>query len=112
MHLGIKIKVARMSKGLTQQELADKIHKTRPLISHIEQTGKVNYTTLTQISKVLGMSIDEMENMVNEPNQGYISNSTLEQYLQIIEQLKKENEMLKELVNSQKELLEIMKKKK
>jgi len=46
MHLGKKIKLARVSKSLTQQELADLIHKTRPLISHIEQTGKVNPYTL------------------------------------------------------------------
>lgn len=112
MHLGIKIKVARLSKGLTQQELADKIHKTRPLISHIEQTGKVNYDTLTQISKALGISVDEMENIVNEPAHGYQATSTIEKYVQLIEQLKKENEMLKELLSSQKEIIEMLKRKK
>jgi transcriptional regulator with XRE-family HTH domain len=53
MHIGLKIKLARIAKGFTQQDLADKIFKTRPLVSHIEQTGNVNSKTLEEIKKVL-----------------------------------------------------------
>jgi transcriptional regulator with XRE-family HTH domain len=55
MHIGTQIKLARITKHLTQQELADLIFKTRPLISHIEQKGEVNEKTLADIKKVLEM---------------------------------------------------------
>jgi transcriptional regulator with XRE-family HTH domain len=53
MHKGLKIKLARISKGLTQEELAEKIDKTRPLVSSIEQSGQGNYYTLKKICEVL-----------------------------------------------------------
>jgi transcriptional regulator with XRE-family HTH domain len=46
MHIGLQIKLARIAKGLTQQELAERIFRTRPLISYIEQKGEVNDKTL------------------------------------------------------------------
>jgi transcriptional regulator with XRE-family HTH domain len=55
MHIGTQIKLARITKHLTQQELADLIFKTRPLISHIEQKGEGNEKTLADIKKVLEM---------------------------------------------------------
>jgi transcriptional regulator with XRE-family HTH domain len=58
MHLGLRIKVARISRKITQAELAERINKTRPLISSIEQTGKVNFYTLKKICDVLGLDID------------------------------------------------------
>ena len=94
MHLGKKIKLARMSKGLTQAQLADKIHKTRPLISHIEQTGKVHHDTVNAICRVLGISFESL-NQVEDPSQVY-DMPTRETF----EFLKRENEHLNRLVNA------------
>lgn len=100
-----------MAKGLTQQDLADKINKTRPLISHIEQTGNVNYSTLTEISKVLNISLNDIENIVNEPQGEYKRNSSkAADNKEEIERLKEEITNLKELVRTQREMIEMLKK--
>lgn len=100
-----------MAKGLTQQDLADKINKTRPLISHIEQTGNVNYNTLTEIGKVLNISLTDIENIVNEPQPEYkkAQHKTSDQREEI-ERLKEEITNLKELVRTQREMIELLKK--
>lgn len=59
-HIGLKVKLARISKGISQLELAQKIGKTRSLVSHIEQTGKVALATLIEISKALGVTTEEL----------------------------------------------------
>lgn len=117
MHIGLKIKMARQIKGYTQQELADKIHKTRPLISHIEQTGKVNYHTLKAVSIALGTTPEELERytaerLLSEPVH------TAELSGELIA-LRNENKMqkqeiltLRELVNSQKQLIKVLQAKK
>lgn len=108
MHLGVKIKVLRLSKGLSQQELADKVNKTRPLISHIEQKGKVNAETLKLICKALGVSLSDLENLVNEPEK--INNADASALQKEIQQLRKENEVLLDLVESQKQVIALLKK--
>jgi transcriptional regulator with XRE-family HTH domain len=103
MHIGVKIKIARITKNLTQEELAYKINKTRPLVSHIEQTGKANIYTLKKICSVLGLDIDELQNEVNEPKAAYSKDE--------IKRLKEEISLLKELVSSQKEVIAELKQK-
>lgn len=66
-HVGKKIRKYRQLKGYTQQELADIIHKGRTLVSHIEQTGKVNHHTLLQICKALSITYEELTSLVEEP---------------------------------------------
>ena len=113
MHLGTKIKIARISKGLTQHELAVKINKTRPLVSHIEQTGKVNHYTLMQIIKALNIALDDIENIVNEPVVKYkIGKGRNADLADEAERLREENSILKELVKSQKEIIEMLRGKK
>ena len=115
MHHGKKIKLLRHIKGLNQQELSDKIGKTRALISHIEQTGKVHYETLLKIIDCLGISEEEFKNF--EGDDIKIGKSKDQQKIQdeisnlneSIQLLKKENIMLKELVASQKEIINLMK---
>ncbi len=58
MHLGKIIKKLRIHAELTQQQLAESIGKTKALVSHIENTGKVNYYTLQQIATALHTSVD------------------------------------------------------
>jgi transcriptional regulator with XRE-family HTH domain len=110
MHLGLRIKIARISKGITQEELAEKINKTRPLISSIEQTGKANYYTLRKICEVLELEWDETTNMVNDPKAPYGSGKNAKQAEQI-KQLEKDLAQLQLLVQSQADLILALKEK-
>ena len=110
MNVGKKIKVLRAQRGISQQELADKINKTRTLISHIELSSKVNHYTLNEIANALGVSIDYFNstnalNMANEGQSNYVNLS------ECIAQLEKENALLNEIVQNQKDLIEELKKK-
>ena len=114
MHIGTQIKLALITKHLTQQELADLIFKTRPLISHIEQKGEGNEKTLADIKKVLEMS--EENNTLNEPSEIYATpqklkflQQELEYLLRENEWLKSENEVIRQLVETQKMLIERLK---
>ncbi|MBS1636846.1 MAG: helix-turn-helix transcriptional regulator [Bacteroidetes bacterium] len=104
----MKIKIARITKGLTQEELAEKINKTRPLVSHVEQTGKVNEHTLKKICQVLDIDRAALESEVYEPAGQYQKGNAQKQE---IERLKEEIAMLKELINMQKEVITELRKK-
>ena len=108
MNLGRKIKLARVAKGWSQEDLAEKINKTRPLISHIENTGKANAYTLTKICKVLSLDLaavtDETE--IN-PGDFYISEKNLsKEIIQLNDKIK----LLEDLVESQRDLISNLKK--
>lgn len=103
MHIGKKIKIARITKGITQEELASKINKTRPLVSHIEQTGKANIYTLKKICSALGITLDDIQNEFSEPSPSYGKDE--------VKRLKEEISLLKELVSSQKEVIKELRQK-
>ncbi|MFZ5554688.1 MAG: helix-turn-helix domain-containing protein [Bacteroidota bacterium] len=110
MHLGLKIKIVRIARGLSQQELADLIHKTRPLISHIEQTGNVNERTYEAICKALKVSPDEVEHFVSEPKYSYKGKKNLSDELKDeISTLRDEIKALRDIIQSQKEIIEMLK---
>jgi transcriptional regulator with XRE-family HTH domain len=109
MHIGVKIKIARITKGYTQEQLAEKINKTRPLVSHIEQTGKVNAYTLKKICQVLEISQADLENEVSEPNSHYHKENA--SAASEIRRLKEELATVKDLVNMQKEVIMELKEK-
>ncbi len=113
MLVGKKIKLLRTLKGLTQDELADKINKTRALVSHIEQTGKVNNYTLATIIKVLGFSVEDFEKF-DEKNSLKLyqlpENDESSILKERIEHYQKENKALKELIASQKKIITILEK--
>lgn len=92
--------MARMAAGLNQDELAEKINKSRPLVSHIEQTGKVNYHTLKKICKVLDIDITLLESGMYEPGA-----KNEENYKSEVKRLEEEIVLLKDLVQSQKEVI-------
>ncbi|MBK7965004.1 MAG: helix-turn-helix transcriptional regulator [Bacteroidetes bacterium] len=48
-------------RGLTQEQLASKINKTRAMVSNIEQTGKVNHYTLLSILKALSITENDLD---------------------------------------------------
>jgi transcriptional regulator with XRE-family HTH domain len=108
MHLGLRIKLARISKGLKQEELAEKINKTRPLISNIEQTGKANHYTLKKICEVLDLDINDLESsVVAEPTK--LNNGFQQQQLfsltNKIKDIEEDNHNLRSLVSAQSELI-------
>jgi len=110
MHLGTQIKIARISAGLTQQDLADKVHKTRPLISSIEQTGRVNDVTLKKICQVLDLDINELKTADNIiVNQFVSAKQRFEDLLRENSNLRLEIASLKDLVDTQKDLIELLK---
>jgi len=97
---------------MTQEVLAQKINKERPLISHIERTGKVNHYTLQKICKVLRITPADLENVTNDPEQYYVKD-TSDQMRQLKlenEQLKKDLRQKEELIQTQKEYIEVLKK--
>ena len=118
MHTGKKIKLLRTIKNLTQEELAEKINKTRALISHIEQTGKVNHYTLTAILKTFNVSFtyfenfDDKEVLNHTTSLPYDENNELNVLKDRIEHYQKENSLLKDLIDSQKKIIETLEHKK
>jgi transcriptional regulator with XRE-family HTH domain len=98
---------------MTQQDLADKINKERPLISHIETTGKVNYYTLQSICKALQTTPDELESFSGDSLQGYGKNAGVNKSLQAeVERLRRELKHRDELISTLRDFLEEMKEKK
>ena len=96
MHLGKLIKAARAKKVITQDQLAELIGRSRSTIGSIEQKGKINTFLLQKIEEAFEMEIGTLNNeMVNEPPTYLIGKN------EEIEALKKENEILKQLVASQ-----------
>jgi transcriptional regulator with XRE-family HTH domain len=103
-HLGEKIKRLRAFRGMTQEELAEALGKTRSLVSFLERTGKVNKYTLQEISGILKTTPDELEAGITleEDSQPAYSTTNSEE---LIDQLRKEISFLKETINNQWQLL-------
>ncbi|MEY8321967.1 helix-turn-helix transcriptional regulator [Lachnospiraceae bacterium 46-61] len=61
MVLSKNLKLLREQNNMTQQELADKVGVSRPLIAAIENdTKSAKVQTLIQIADVLGCTLDEL----------------------------------------------------
>jgi len=103
-HVGKKIRQFRLLKGFSQQELADLIHKGRPLISHIENTGKVNHSTLLSICKALQITPEHLTSVSEEPFKEWNSIDSTEKKL-----LKAEVERLKNEMSLKDEMIRLMK---
>jgi transcriptional regulator with XRE-family HTH domain len=95
-HIGQRIRLARLSKGWTQEDLAEKINKTRPMISHIERTGSITFDTLEQIAKGLGIELTDLQNVSSDQ---ILAPSTMDS--PEWKALVRENELLAELVENQ-----------
>lgn len=111
LHAGKKIKIARVAKGYSQEELAELIGKTRPLVSSIEQTGSGSIHTLRKICQVLEIDMEALENEAMEPVSFYKGGTRVNQLENEIDQLKKDNALLRDLVQSQKDLITELKEK-
>lgn len=101
-----------MELGISQAELARMLRKTRSLISGIEKTGKVNDLTYFDILRALNLTPETEDEQFlvkrfqhfDEPIAGY---STVNKELEF---LRRENETLRELVNLQKSVIEMLRK--
>lgn len=114
VQLGKNIKLARIARGLTQAELADKIHKTRSLISHIEQTGKVHTETYHLILDVLEMGEDQLKKLDKSIGGSQSVSETMQEMEQLksdLARMESENLMLRELIENQRRLIGFLEKK-
>lgn len=118
MHTGKKIKLLRNLKGISQEQLASKIGRTRALISHIEQSGQVNYETLLLILNFFNLKKEEFDNFeqnqikLTKGKENLTQTDELQKLKEQINNCQKENIILKELVDSQKEIIKLLKEKK
>ncbi len=108
MNLGKKIMLIRILRDMTQSDLAEKIHKTRAMISHIEKNGKVNHHTLKLICDALHITETELESF----DGNLVFGSEIKELKEKVSRYEQEIELLKEVVGTQKELLQMLKRKK
>jgi putative transcriptional regulator len=61
MGMNVKLKVARVENGLSQQDLADRVHATRQTVGLIEK-GDFNPSLglCIRIAKALGKTLDQL----------------------------------------------------
>jgi transcriptional regulator with XRE-family HTH domain len=112
-HLGERIKRLRAFKGLTQQDLAAAIGKTRSLVSYLERTGNINPYTLQEIANALQVNTDQLENLATTDRVLAVADTVLEEpktvYTptteKLLQQLQEEIIFLKDTVNHQWQLL-------
>lgn len=58
---GLKIRAARVKKGMTLAQLAEKVGKTVPYLSDIERGNRRGtYATLEMIARVLDLPVEEI----------------------------------------------------
>ncbi|GEM_PF-150495 len=57
-NLGIRIKAERLSKGITQEKLAEKADISLNFMSLIENGRNMSVDTLVKIAQALGVSVD------------------------------------------------------
>jgi transcriptional regulator with XRE-family HTH domain len=112
MNRGARIKTRREELGISQAELARMLNKTRSLVSYIEKTGKVNDLTYYDILRKLDLSPegeDEIHlakrmSILRDQDSLYGANTSE------IEFLKRENNTLREMVELQKAVIEMLRK--
>jgi transcriptional regulator with XRE-family HTH domain len=106
-HIGQKIKRLRAFKGITQEDLAIKVGKTRSLISYIERTGNINKQTLNEIILILESNPEEFELKSvdffssNKEVKKEMTDITKNAYEILIKELKEEISYLKKIIDDQ-----------
>ena len=112
MNRGDRIRKRREELSISQAELARMLNKTRSLVSHIEKTGKVNDLTYYDILRKLNLS-PEGEDEVHLAKRMSIlrdEDSTYTASSSEIEFLKREINTLREMVELQKAVIEMLRK--
>jgi transcriptional regulator with XRE-family HTH domain len=112
-HLGQKIKRLRAYRGLTQEDLARSLGKTRSLVSFFERTGNINKYTLQEISTLLNTTPEELENdKVHMSPAEHTEKSSADPDEKLISLLQQEIVFLKETIHQQWQLLKELSKSK
>ena len=112
MNRGERIRNRREELGISQAELARMLNKTRSLVSHIEKTGKVNDLTYYDILRKLDLSPvgeDEIHlakrmSILRDQDSHYTTS------ISEIEFLRREISTLREMVELQKAVIEMLRK--
>ncbi len=67
MNIGAAIKKLRLAKKLTQEELADHAHTSKPNISNLERNAQgFSPVILTSLAKALGVKVSEIFQLAEE----------------------------------------------
>jgi transcriptional regulator with XRE-family HTH domain len=107
MHTGQKIKMLRKLLGITQDQLAEKINKTRPLVSGIEKTGQGHPYTIVSICKALKIKPEQLEQFDEQSIRRFISGKP-ETDKKEMEALLREMDLLKDLVKSKQDQINML----
>ena len=68
--LGARIKLLREASGMTQEEVAEKMHCSRQKLARIEKgLIDISYANITSIAYILGVTPEEITCVVNETEQ-------------------------------------------
>src|SRR5687768_16411769 len=107
MHIGQKIRLIRKLQGLTQDQLAEKINKTRPLISGIEKTGDGHPYTINAICSALKIKPAQLEAFNEKDIKDFITGKTQPAKTEL-DALNREVELLKELLQAKQEQIRML----
>ena len=110
MNIGQRIKRARIEKGLTQEELAEKVGVQKSAVAKWEngRVSEIKRSNLAKISKALGINPNSLlENIEKEPvktAEQHIEIITDEDYVEMFEDFKlldsTQRKIVKDLVKS------------
>lgn len=112
LHLGHRVAFFRKLKGINQKDLAEKINKTRALVSFIERTGKINHRTLKLISETLDISMEDLHmsdeelNLFKNSGISSLKSKLDDKVILELEFYKRENELLHKMLKQQEKLVE------
>lgn len=107
MHIGQKIKLIRKLQGLTQDQLAEKINKTRPLISTIEKTGEGHPYTINAICSALKIKPAQLEAFNEKDIKDFIAGKVQPSKTEL-DALNREVELLRELLEAKQEQIRML----
>lgn len=109
---GNKIRIIRLSRGMTQEFVAQKIGTTQHAYSKIENDNlKISDETLTKIAKVFGVSMEDLKSpepvIINFHNRIQNSSKNKEDFIcsseqlltQLSQQLKEKDKQIEMLLN-------------
>lgn len=105
-HIGKYIQKLRSEAGMTQEELAVKIRKSKALVSFIESKGQVNDNTLRTIAKVLNLPFETLKvyPYIELDSQA----SDVESLKKRIQEQDREIELLKKVIEGNEKVIQLL----
>ena len=93
MEIGNNIKELRKSKGVTQQQIADLINMHRSNYSKVENGQReISISALNKIAKYFNVSIDDIINNNEVPEEINVENKPLLEKVKLIEELEEDEQ--------------------